>query len=168
MTRCPNPAVSCGFSKTTTGLGHQNPRTSPGHSGSRKVHQMARDRGGVGSLGGARPVRVCISMLGLNMEARHTSLAYHPPPEVRQNGGGMPVGPNPVPGGESTAIHVRFRIPGRIITRMRFGPQGSGPIGMGTRNSTAPVVEVGQGTKGDTLSQALRRTACFTTSGGRV
>ena len=68
-------------------------------------------------------------------------------------GGGMPVGPSPVPSGKSTAIHVRFRIPGGIITRMRFGPQGSGPIGMGTRSSMAPVVEVGQGTIGNTLSQ---------------
>ena len=51
--------------------------------GSRKTHQMARDCGGLGSPRGARPVRVCIRMLGLNMEARHTSLVCNPPQEVR-------------------------------------------------------------------------------------
>ena len=110
---------------------------------SKKVHRVARHRGGLGSPGADRPIGVCVGMLGINVEAQHTSLIHIPPSEVRKDWGYMPVGPDPVLGGKSSAIHVCDKLSGGILAKMRLSPESSGPTGMGTRSSVAPVVEAG-------------------------
>ena len=82
-------------------------------------------------------------MLGLNVEAKHTSLVYNPSSEVCQDWSYIPVGPNLVPGGKNTVIHVCVRPPNGILARICFGPKGSGPIGMGARTAVASIVEIG-------------------------
>ena len=51
VTGYPSPAVDTRVCRTATGLGHQKPCARPGSNGSRKVHQVARNRGGLGSPG---------------------------------------------------------------------------------------------------------------------